>query len=300
VATVVAMPMRGFHRVVKPLRMLLAPVSRRTAAMMARRPEDSTYVSADELKMLVELSHQQGLIHSDVRHMIKGVVGLGNRLVKEVMVPRTDMAFFDLADTKNDFIELVLKTRHKRFPACEGSVDNVVGLIHAGDVFLDLDKSIRQVVRPALFVPETKTIESMLHDFRETRRQTAIVLDEYGGVVGLITTEDILEEIVGEIRDEFEPHEPAVRMAGHNTYEVSGQMSTRMWRDVFGLAISSPDFNTVGGFVISLLGRAPREGDSVQYSGFELTIESVRHNRIRRLKVHVPNGQTDLTRLRYE
>ncbi len=300
VATIVALPMRGFHRLMKPLRLLLTPMSRRTAMMLARRPEDTTYVSAEELKMLVELSHQQGLIHSDVRHMIKGVVGLGNRLVKEVMVPRADVILFDLANSKNEFVDLVLKSRHKRFPAYEGSVDNVVGLIHAGDVFLNLDKSIRQMVRPALFVPETKTIEGMLHDFHETRRQTAVVLDEYGSVVGLVTMEDILEEVVGEIRDEFEPHEPVVRMVGHNTYEVSGHMSTRMWRDVFGLSISSPDFNTLGGFIISLLGRMPKEGDAVQYSGFEFTVESVRHNRIRRLRVHVPNGQMDLTRLIYE
>lgn len=299
-SVLVSLPMRGFHALAKPIRMLLTPLSRRSARMLARRPDDSTYVSAEELKMLVELSHQQGIIHGDVRRMMKGVVGLGNRLVKEVMVPRTDVGFFDLAKSKDEFIDLVIKTRHKRFPAYEGSPDNIVGLIHAADVFLHPDKDIREILRPAVVVPETKTIESMLHEFRETRRQTAVVVDEYGGVVGLITMEDILEEVVGEIRDEFEPHEPAVKMVGHNTYEVSGQMSTRMWRDIFGISIAAPDFNTLGGFVISLLGRVPREGDSVQYAGFEFTAESVRRNRIRRLKVRIPEGEADISRALYE
>jgi CBS domain containing-hemolysin-like protein len=147
------------------------------------------------------------------------------------------------------------------------------------------------------FVPETKTVEDLLHEFRDMRRHTAIVVDEHGGTAGMITLEDILEEVVGEIRDEFEPREPVVRVVGPDTYVVPGYLSTRAWRDVFGISLTSPDFETVGGFVVSLLGRLPKEGDSVSYAGLVFTVESVRGHRIRRLRVHAPNAQAELSSL---
>lgn len=285
----VSIPLSIFRQLTTPFRLLLTPFCSRVATIFRRRPEDRHYVSTEELRMLVEMGEKQGLIQSDARHMIAGVVDLGNRKVKEVMTPRVDAELFDLADSNERFMDLIRQSGHKRIPVYEGSIDNIVGMVHARDVFLNPDKSIREMMRDVIFVPETKSIEGMLREFRERSRQAAIVVDEYGGTSGLITLEDILEEVVGEIEDEFDPEEePLVRMEVEDTYILSGDMSLRAWKDIFEMDVISADFDTVGGFVTTLLGRVPREGDKASYAGMLFTVERVSGHRVRRVRLQVP------------
>jgi len=280
VAQAVALPIHAFCRLTRPVCRVFSAISRRAAGLWPRRAEDATYVSPDELKMLVELSEKQGLIPFDARRMISGVVELGTRMVKEVMVPRVDVTLFDLDEPNDAFLSLVRRTRHKRIPAYQGSIDHIVGVVRARDVLLNPGTPVRRFVRPVLFVPETKTVESMLRTFRETREQMAVVVDEYGGTAGLITVEDVLEQVVGEIGDEYDVPETPVQRLGPDAYRLAGDLNTRAWRDLFELDLGSPDVETLGGFVISLLGRMPREGDQVTYAGIRFTVESVRDHRI--------------------
>ena len=285
-----ALPITWFMWIGTPLIWVFSWVGRGAAGLFPPRPEDETHVSTDELKMLVDLSQKQGIINRGARRMISAVVELGDRMIREVMVPRVDVVLFDLDDPPEQFMELVRRTKHKRIPVYRDSMDNMLGIVLARDVFLHPDDPIERHVQQVPFVPETKTTESTLRAFRESSHQLAIVVDEYGGTAGLITLEDLLEEVVGQIEDEFDEPEELVARRDENTYILSGDLRTHAWRDLFDLDLSSPDFETVGGFVISLLGRMPKPGDSVSYAGIEFTVESVAGHRVDRVRVHVPHA----------
>ncbi len=285
----VALPISIVEKLLLPFRAPITVVLDRLERLFGRGGGKEPYITAEELKVMLALSERYGVVDTRERTMIHAVLDFGRMRVKDVMVPRVDLTAFDISDPVDDFLALVRETRYKKIPVYEESRDNILGVVYAKDVFLNPGKGLRGMVRNVPFVPETKTIESLLREFRREHQQMAIVADEYGGTAGLITLEDILEEVVGEIQDETERYEEPIRKLGGNKYVVHASISLMDWCETFGVELE-PVADTIGGYVVSLLGRIPKRNDSVSYKNIIFTVEEVRKRRITRLLVEFVEG----------
>jgi putative hemolysin len=279
-ARLAAIPLYGFARLARPAATVCVAVVRIVSERVAEHAGHELYVNADELKMLVEMAEKQRILDSDKRSMIQNVVDLSRTRVKQIMVPRVDMALFQLNAGREEFLDLVRTTRHKRYPVYTETIDDVSGVLMARDVLLNADADLKSLVRPVTFVPETKTVEALLRQFREQRLGFFIVVDEYGGTAGMVTIEDVLEEVVGEIEDEYDQPEHEVEQIGPDTYRLPGNLGVSAWRDMFGLDLPQANVDTVGGLVTALLGTMPKAQDSVRLRGIEFTVESMRRRRV--------------------
>ena len=209
----------------------------------------------------------------------------------EVMVPRTDMVGIDVATMPDQILDIITKVGHSRIPVFEGSADNIIGILYVKDVFRRLargekDVQLRQFLRPAQFVPETKKVDELLREMQRDKVHIAIVVDEYGGTAGLVTIEDLVEEIVGEIRDEYDVEQELVLPVSENEALMDARVSFEEVRETFDLSVPpSENYDTLGGFLVAQLGHFPRVGESVQSGGARFVVESVEGRRIRRVRV---------------
>jgi putative hemolysin len=251
---------------------------------------DSAGLTPAELKALLELSRRSGGLKPLEDTFLRPIVDLGELRVRDVMVPRVQITTYDVNASSEGLRALMRQTRHKKIPVYEGALDNIVGLVYGKVLFFNPDRPLRQLVQPVRFVPEIITCEQLLVHFRQTRTQMAIAVDEYGGVAGLVTLEDVLEQIVGELHDpEEQPEEPDIRVLPDGQYDISGQLSVRYWVDAFGLSPRVAQVATVGGLVMAELGRAAVEGDVVRIGNVELAVARVRRRRIERLRLRLLN-----------
>jgi CBS domain containing-hemolysin-like protein len=243
----------------------------------------------EEMLRLLELEDAQGDLEEDERKMIRGVFGLEDTAVREIMTPRTDFAAVDTESSVEEVVRLIVDRGFSRVPLYEKNADTMVGIVYAKDLFRYLaegrsPKNLRDVARPAFFVPESKRLDDLLTDMRKQRVHMAIVVDEYGGTAGLVTIEDLLEEIVGEIEDEYDRVEhPIVRISDEEAL-LDGRVAIDELNDLFRITISDDDYDTVGGCVFHLLGRVPAVGDTVETDRVKLTVLSVDGHRVRRLR----------------
>lgn len=274
------MPIYIFDRIFLPFRVPIVSFINVISKIFVKSGDEEKCVTIDELKMLVAFSEKQGVVDREERSMIHGILDFKRVQVKEIMLPRVDMNLYNIADPVERLIEFARETKHTKFPTYEETTDNIIGTIHAKDVFLNPNVELRSILKPIQFVPETKSIEGLLRQFRLEGSQMAIVVDEYGGTAGLITLEDIIEEIVGEIQDEHEKPRETPEKIDENKYLIPGNLSIRDWSDTFGVEIAPMGVDTVGGFVITLLEHIPKKGDSVEYEDFVFTVEGVRKRRI--------------------
>lgn len=286
----VAVPISVVERLLLPVRVPITVILDGLGKLFGGGGEKEPYITAEELKVMLALSERYGVVDTQERTMIHAVLDFGRMRVKDAMVPRVDMTAFDITDSVDDFLTLVRETKHKKIPVYEGSSDNILGVVYAKDVFLNPAGDLRSMVRTVTFVPETKTIESLLREFRREHRQMAIVADEYGGTAGLITLEDILEEVVGEIQDETERYVEPIRKLRGNRYLVHGSITLMDWCETFGVELE-PVADTIGGYVVSLLGRIPQRKDSVTHQNIVFTVREVRKRRITRLLVEFVEGK---------
>lgn len=251
-------------------------------------------LSPDELKALLEMSRQRGVIDAIEDGFLREVIDLGTLRVRDIMVPRVEVEAFDIARPADELRALMRETRLKKIPVYERFIDNIVGVVHAKILFLQPEVSLRKVVQPVHFVPEVISLEQLLQHFRRTGSQMAIVVDEYGGMAGVVTLEDALEEIVGELyepEEELEP--PEMVPLGDAEYEISGSLSVHYWMATFGLPRRWERFATVGGLVLAQLGRPPRVGDRVRFSNLELEVRAVRRRRIETLRLRLLGDAPD-------
>ncbi|MHC4197321.1 MAG: hemolysin family protein [Planctomycetota bacterium] len=281
---VVAVPISVVERLLLPFRIPVTLILDVLGRFFVSGEDKEPYVTTEELKVMLALSERHGVVEPMERTMIHAVLDFGRMRVKDAMVPRVDMTAFDISGPVEDFLELVRETVHKKIPVYEENRDNILGVVYAKDVFLNPDADIRGMIRTVPFVPETKTVESLLREFRREHQQMAIVADEYGGTAGLITLEDILEEVVGEIQDETEGYEEPIRKFGSNKYLVHGSISLMDWCETFGFELD-PVADTIGGYVVSLLGHIPQRNDSATHKNIVFTVKEVRKRRITRLLV---------------
>lgn len=266
---------------------LVEPVVRLAFGGRARI-QTAAELSRVELKALLEMSRRRGTLRPLEDTFLRAVIDLGHTRVHDVMVPRVEMAAYDLRAGAKGLRELMRRTHHKKVPVYEGSLDRLVGVVYAKVLFLNPDKPLASLVQPVRFVPELITCEQLLVHFRQTRTQLAIAVDEYGGVAGLVTLEDVLEQIVGELHDPEEaPEEPVIRALPGGEYDISGQLSVQYWAETFGLPPRVERVATVGGLVMAQLGRPARVGDVVRLGNVELRVTQMRRRRIDRLHLRL-------------
>lgn len=251
-----------------------------------------------ELRTIVNVSHEDGVIESDEKEMIYNVFDLGDAKAKDVMVPRVHVTFADVESSYEELIDLFRENKFTRLPVFEDTTDNVIGTINMKDLLLYDNTGefhIRDILREAYFTYEYKSISELLVEMRQTSFNIAIVLDEYGETAGLITLEDILEEIVGEIHDEYdENEEDFIKEIGEREYIIEGSVNLDDLNDRLYLSLESEDYDSLGGFIIEHLDRLPEVGDSViTEDGIQLIVETLDKNRIESVHVYLPKEETD-------
>jgi len=267
----------------------------RVSTMLMREPEDR--------KQLITLLHsafERNLLDSDALSMIEGVMQVSELQARDIMIPRSQMDVIDISQTPDEFIPLVIETAHSRFPVTEGSEDNVIGIMLAKDLLRyyasEEEFNLRGMLRPAVFIPESKKLNILLKDFRKNRNHIAIVVNEYGGVAGLITIEDVLEQIVGEIEDEYDFDEDEDNIVQEKTgsYRIKAITEINNFNEIVGTQFSDEDYDTVGGLVLNKFGRLPSRDESVVIDNFKFTVLSADSRRLYILKMERIVSEPDL------
>ena len=246
----------------------------------------------DELKNWAEAREEPGSLEREERQMIYSIFQFGETLTREIMVPRIDILALDVKTSLADAIQSFLESGHSRLPVYEGTIDNVIGLLYAKDLLKtslnrDARASLREFLRPANFVPETKKVDELLAEMQSQRIHMGLVVDEYGGVAGLVTLEDIVEEIVGEIRDEYDTASEEIlhQVVGPGEYIFQGRIDLDDFNEIMGTHLSKDEADTLAGFLYDQMGRVPQGGESIMVEGLTFTIEQVTGRRIRRVRV---------------
>jgi len=238
---------------------------------------------------------ERGLVDEDSLEMLEGVIAVGEMQARDIMVPRSQMTVVDRDDPSEKLLPVVIESGHSRFPVIGEDRDQVVGILLAKDLLRHYAENqggefdIREVVRPAVFVPESKRLNVLLKEFRKNRHHMAIVVDEYGGVAGLVTIEDVIEQIVGDIADEYDVEEDQpIRRDGERQYTVRALTRITEFNEFFAVELSDEEFDTIGGLVAHAFGRVPRRGDSVRIGEFEFRVLRADRRRIDLLRVVAP------------
>jgi CBS domain containing-hemolysin-like protein len=254
--------------------------------------------SEEELRLLVTASQESGVLEAAEEEMIHKVFSFADKEAHQVMVPRTEIAGVPADMTLRDFAAYDANERlHTRFPVYEGAIDSIVGIVHLKDAVLamateQLDQTVRAVMRPVLVVPESVHVDELLRQLRRRRMHMAVLVDEFGGTAGIVTMEDLLEEIVGEIRDEFDEETPGLAARQDGTYTIDGMMTIDEFNERFGQGIEEPAYDTIAGYVFGQLGRVAEVGDEVPIDGLLLRVEEMDGLRIASLRVLPAAGQT--------
>ncbi|UCF63734.1 MAG: HlyC/CorC family transporter [bacterium] len=254
--------------------------------------EKRILLTEDELKTLAEVGEEHGTLLKDEKEMIHSIFEFGQTTVKEVMVPRTDMVMVDTAITLSKLMQLVKTKLHSRIPVYKEEIDNIIGILYVKDLLPFVNKvkkeqiDLQKLVRTAYFVPEQKKIDELLREFQEEHIHMALVVDEYGGISGLITLEDIIEEIVGEIQDEYDKESPLFKKVDDKTFIIDGKMSIEEINAELDLAVPAVEgVETISGFILNLLGSLPKEKEEVKYQNLKFIVEKINRNRILKVRL---------------
>jgi len=291
VALAVAGPIRLMARVSHPFVVFLKFCTGAVLKLMRIKDEGHrTFVSEEEIKHLVKEGREQGVLDQTEVELIHSVFEFSETPVKKVMVPRPKIFALDVNTPPEDVAHAIIESGFSRVPVYDGTPDNMVGVVYVKDVLRLLEKKqpvvLRKILHPVHFVPETKKVGELLKELQKRRTHLALVIDEHGSLVGLVTLEDLLEEIVGEIQDEYDWEERPVEKLRDGSLVVDGTVSAADLRQKYDIPIpESEDFNTVAGFMLDCLGAVPRGGEVVQVGDYRLTVVDVEKNRISKVKI---------------
>jgi magnesium and cobalt transporter len=257
----------------------------RLSAFLLREPEDR-----EQLIQLLHSAYERNLLDADALSMMEGVLQVSERQVREIMIPRAQMDVIDISEPPEKFIPFVIETAHSRFPVVDGDKDNIIGILLAKDLlryYAGEEFDVRDMLRPAVFVPEAKRLNVLLRDFRSNRNHIALVADEYGGVSGMVTIEDVLEQIVGDIEDEydFDEDEDNIIPDGAGHYRVKADTEIGDFNEALGTEFSDEEYDTVGGLVLKTAGQLPKRGDHVLIDGLTFTVLRADSRRLHSLLV---------------
>jgi putative hemolysin len=300
-ALAVSSPVRGFFVVFKPLIWVLQRSSSAILRALGLTPpggEMEVYSEA-ELKMLLSRSREEGEIEEQEQEMLYKVFDFADKEVSAVMVPRPEVVALSIDLPPEEALAAVIESPYTRYPVYRDSIDQVVGILHVRDLFSALNdrglEAVRldQILRPAHIVPETKDLAALLGEFRRTNQHMAIVVDEYGELEGIVTLEDLLEEIVGEIEDEFDLPDESIERLEDGRVRIHGTFPVDDFNEQFGRALPVEDYHTIGGFVFGLLGRQPEPGDEAAHDGCRFKVLEVEGSRIERVEVELDEPQRE-------
>lgn len=253
-------------------------------------------VSIEEIKSLIDVGEEHGVINSTEKEMINGIFGFDDKLAKEIMTPRTEVFSINLNASMQESIQKIVEEKYSRVPVYEEDTDNIIGILYTKDLFAYINKNekitveyIVGILRPAYFVPETKNIDLLFKELQSTKNHMAILIDEYGGFSGIVTMEDLIEEVMGNILDEYDDREPAIKKIDTNTYSVDGLLSIDEVNEYLDLNLKSNNSDTIGGFVIDLLGYIPTDNEerTVEFENIVFKVEKVDEKRIEILKMYI-------------
>lgn len=290
-------PGQVVHYLFSPLAWLLTLLLGKPEAL----PRSLASVTEDELKEWVETGQPAGSLEQGERKMIYSIFQFSDTLCREIMVPRIDVFALDVNTSPAEAVQAVLRSGHSRFPVYEGVIDNIIGLLYAKDLLrISLNgsesASIRELLRPAYFVPEAKKVDELLREMQARGVHMAVVVDEYGGMAGLVTLEDIVEEIVGEIRDEYDESEELLyQQVSPDEYLFLGRIDLDDFNDIVGTHLTKEIADTLGGFIYGEIGRVPVGGEQVTVEGWQLTVAQVSGRRIRKVRARriAPDEKTE-------
>ena len=289
VAIALSLPIEFLARALSPLIALLTGLTATIARLFGANVSNEAQITAEELRLIVERGGEQGVLEAEEEQMINAVIELGSRRVHEVMVPRIAMATIQATATFDDAIETIVEHGHSRIPVYDESVDEILGILYAKDLLPFLRESagprpdLRTLLRTPVYIPESMTVDDLLHEFQRRKVHLAIVLDEYGGTAGLVTIEDLLEEIVGEIQDEYDVEEPMIVRLSDDEARLDGRASVDDLAELFDTNLGLEDedeYDTVGGLIYHRIGGVPTPGDRVEVDGLTLTVESTDGRRV--------------------
>lgn len=264
----------------------------RLSAFLMREPEDR-----EQLLELLRGAYERNLMDAEALGMIEGVLQVSETEVRDIMIPRSQMDVIDINDPPGKFIPFLIDTAHSRFPVIDKNKDNVIGILLAKDMLRyyaegEENFNVREMLRPAIFIPEAKRLNTLLRDFRTSRNHIAIVVDEYGGVAGLVTIEDVMEQIVGDIADEYDYDEPedSIIQDREGRYRVKATTQIEDFNSMLGADLSDDDCDTIGGLVVKNFGHLPKRGESIGFEGFRFEVLRADSRRVHSLLVVRNNG----------
>ncbi|HET9001423.1 MAG TPA: hemolysin family protein [bacterium] len=290
-ALVVAGPIGTLMRVFTPLLRVLSVIGTTLVRPFGGHiTPRAPLVTEEQLRFLVEVGEEEGVIEEEERAMIHSIFEFGDTVVREVMRPRVDIVAVPADATVNGAIGLMAEHGHSRLPIYEGTIDHIIGVVYMRDLVPALrqgrlDRPVSEVRRPAFFIPETKKVDELFKEMQQKKLSMAIVLDEYGGTAGLVTVEDLLEEIVGEIQDEYDLEEKPIQLIDANTALVNARIHVDDVNELLGTRLPVDEVDTVAGLVYALFGRVPAQGEKVDLPGVELRVEKTLGQRITRVRI---------------
>src|SRR5579884_1146300 len=290
-ARVLVGPVRGAAWVLHPVVWLLSIITTFFVRVLGGQVKHKgPFVTEEELRLLVTVGEEEGVLEEEETEMIHSIFEFADTTVREVMVPRIDMVTLESDATVNEAIDLAMQGGFSRIPVFEESIDNIIGVLYTKDMLKQLREGhatypVRDLVRPAYFVPETKKLDDLLREIRQRRTHMAIVVDEYGSVAGLVTIEDLVEEIVGDIRDEYDHEENVYEEITPDEYIVDAKISINDFNDLMETELDNEDYDTVGGFLYAQLDKIPVVGDTITFENLKFTVLATKGRRITKVRV---------------
>lgn len=293
---ITVMPIHYISIILSPFIKLLSVSTKLVLKLLRMKTEDQEEaVTEEEIKALLKMGNESGTFDDDEREMIDSVFKFDERNAREIMVPRRDVITIDIDDPFEELIDEILETRHSRIPVYEESIDNIIGVLHVKDVMIELRKNpldqidIRGMLHKPFFVPETKDADELFRTMQETRHHMAVLVDEYGGFSGIVTIEDLVEEIMGDINEEYEEVVPDIEALSEDEYRIDGGILIDELNEELGLKLETENYDTLSGYLIEKLGHIPakEDRDVIETDNLVFTVEEVRDNRISRVRLRI-------------
>ena len=293
---ITVMPIHYISIILSPFIKLLSVSTKLVLKLLRMKTEDQEEaVTEEEIKALLKMGNESGTFDDDEREMIDSVFKFDERNAREIMVPRRDVITIDIDDPFEELIDEILETRHSRIPVYEESIDNIIGVLHVKDVMIELRKNpldqidIRGMLHKPFFVPETKDADELFRTMQETRHHMAVLVDEYGGFSGIVTIEDLVEEIMGDINEEYEEVVPDIEALSEDEYRIDGGILIDELNEELGLKLETENYDTLSGYLIEKLGHIPakEDRDVIETDNLVFTVEEVRDNRISRVMLRI-------------
>lgn len=297
-AKVISIPLYWLNVILYPIAEILTETVRATIGLFKLDKRKSAILS-EEITELANLGHERGTIIEEEHGLINSIVNFRSVAVYEVMTPRVDIISVSTETNFNELLDLINNTGHSRIPLYHNDLDEIVGIIFSKDLLpfiknvMSRDSfSLIKIARKAMFIPRTKLISSLMHEFQEKKMHLAIVVDEYGGTAGLITLEDIIEEILGEIRDEYDKEENPITKLGDNSYIVLGKLSIDELTELLNITFDeNKNYETIGGMIFNHAGQIPKEGYSFQLKNYKFTVKEIQNKRIKKVQIEIINAE---------